>query len=1046
MHDDRRLVEQRLERALRERIEPACYPTAVPLDVAVWHAPGEPVPVRDGLTASYEPIAVGAPWGRPWGTSWFRLRGTVPPRWSGRPVQALFDPGFSGKPGFAAEGLVYRADGSAIKGLNPRSRWIPVGDPAHGGETVELYVEAASNPLVAPPVTDLGDLRTAGDHPLYRLNRADLAVFDRQVWELVQDLAVLGELMYELSTAEPRRHTILRAIEAALDALDLTDVPGTAAAARQRLAPALAAPAHSDAHRVSAIGHAHIDSAWLWPLRETVRKVARTCANVTALMDDHPELVFAMSQAQQLAWLAEHRPEVFARVKEKVAAGTFVPVGGMWVEADTNMPCGEAMARQFGYGKRFYLDEFGIETQEVWLPDSFGYSAALPQLVKLSGSRWFLTQKISWNATNHFPHHTFWWEGIDGTRIFTHFPPVDTYNAELTGAELAHAVRNYAEKGRANRSLVPFGHGDGGGGPTREMLARARRLADLAGSARVTIERPADFFAAAHREYPDAPVWAGELYLELHRGTYTSQAATKRGNRSAEHRLREAELWCATAAVRTSGGYQYPYDRLDAIWRTVLLHQFHDILPGSSIAWVHREARDTYARVDAELRELIGTAQRALAAAATTPDPHSGAEPATGRPRTSTGPDAESDDTPAGGAVLFNATPHDRDGVPALGAGPAARPAGRVTITGHDGGYLLDNGPLRVTVDDRGLLTSVWDRAAGRDAVAPDRPAGLLQSHPDLPNHWDAWDVDAFYRNTVNDLTGVDELSVLVDDRPVAPGGEPVAGARAGVRVVRSFSSSRVVQLITLDAGRRRVDIETTVDWRESERLLKLAFPLDVRAEYSSAETQFGHVRRAAHTNTSWDAARFELCAHRFLHVGEVGYGVALVNDATYGHDVTRDVRADGGTTTTVRASLLRAPRYPDPRTDHGEHRFRHALVPGATIADAAREGYAINLPPTSVAGAWPVEPLVGVSGDAVLVESVKLADDRGGDVIVRLYEALGGRATTELRCTLPVTAATEIDLLERPLPDADPVPLADGAATLTFRPFQIRTLRLHRR
>src|SRR5690606_10952090 len=326
--------------------------------------------------------------------------------------------------------------------------------------------------------------------------------------------------------------------------------------------------------RVSAVGHAHIDSAWLWPLRETVRKVARTAANVTALMDDHPGLVFAMSQAQQLEWIKEHRPEVYARVKEKAAEGRFVPVGGMWVEADTNMPGGEAMARQFVFGKRFFAEEFGVDTPEVWLPDSFGYSAALPQIVRLAGARWFLTQKISWNRTNPFPHHSFQWEGIDGTRVFTHFPPADTCNSELAGRELAHAARNFRDKGAATRSLVPFGWGDGGGGPTREMLGRADRLADLEGSPKVRLERPAEFFAAAEQEYPQAPVWAGELYLELHRGTYTSQARTKQGNRRSEHLLREAELWAATAAVRT--GAAYPYDRLERIWKQVLLHQFHD--------------------------------------------------------------------------------------------------------------------------------------------------------------------------------------------------------------------------------------------------------------------------------------------------------------------------------------------------------------------------------------------------------------------------------------------------------------------------------------
>jgi alpha-mannosidase len=999
MHDDRQLIEDRLSRVLRERIRPAVYSHALPLAVEAWNSPAGPVPPADGLAAEYSPASVGDRWGPPWGTTWFRFTGQVPAGWAGRTVEAVIDLGFGQDgPGFAAEGLAYQPDGTPVKGLHPRSRWLRIGDPVRGGEQVVFNVEAAANPKIEGPVTPLGDPRTAGDEPLYRLEQAELAVFEEVVWELVLDLEVLGELMLELPVEDPRRWEILRAISRALDALDITDVPGTAAAARERLAPALAAPARASAHRLSAVGHAHIDSAWLWPLRETVRKVARTASNMTALMADHPELVFAMSQAQQLAWIKEHRPEVYARVREKVAAGQFVPVGGMWVEADTNMPGGEAMARQFVHGKRFFLEEFGIETEEVWLPDSFGYSAALPQLVKLSGSRWFLTQKISWSQTNRFPHHTFWWEGIDGTRVFTHFPPADTYNAEFSGAEMARAVRNFAEKGAATRSMVPFGHGDGGGGPTREMLGRAARLRDLEGSPRVTIEPPAAFFAAAEAEYPDAPVWVGELYLELHRATYTSQAKTKQGNRRSEHLLREAELWAATAAVQA--GFDYPYEQLDRIWKTVLLHQFHDILPGSSIAWVHREAAATYAAVAAELGELIGSAQRVLAGTGDRP-------------------------------VVFNAAPHARRSVPAGGAVVDPVPdAAPVSVSDHDGGWVLDNGLLRVTVDARGLVTSVYDLAGERETVPAGAMANLLQIHPDLPNYWDAWDIDEFYRNTGTDLVDADSVTLAAKGPEVAT-----------VAVERSFGSSTATQLITLAAGAARVDFDTEVDWHEAETVLKAAFPMDIRADASAAETQFGHVRRATHTNTTWEAAKFEICAHRFVHLAEPGWGTALVNDSTYGHDVTRDVRDDGGTTTTVRLSLVRAPRFPDPETDQGRHRFRYALVPSAEAVDAVREGYRINLPERTVPGGAPVEPLVSVDDDRVVIEAVKLADDRSGDVVVRLYEAAGGRAETRLTTTFAVAAAHETDLLERPVAELD---VTGGSTALSLRPFQILTIRLH--
>ncbi|MFD7923129.1 alpha-mannosidase [Streptomyces sp. NPDC059740] len=1008
MHDDRDDIEKRLRRVLDQRLRPAVHGRAVPLEVAAWPVSGEPVPVAEGLAAEYVPVRPGDRWGPAWSTTWFRVSGTVPEEWAGCTVEAVLDLGFgSTSPGFSAEGLVYRPDGTAVKALNPRNVWVPLARPAVGGESFTLYVEAAANPVVmqsgensfgptplggrAPWLSEEGS--PAGE-PLYRLHRMDLAVFDSGVHELVQDLEVLGQLMLELPADSSRRWQLLRTISRSLDALDLQDVGATAPAAREVLRPALTAPAHAGAHRASAVGHAHIDTAWLWPLRETVRKVARTVSNVTQLMDDHPEFKFVMSQAQQLAWLKEQRPEVYERAVEKAKTGQFLPTGSLWVEPDTNLTGGEALARQFVHGKRFYLEEFGVETREMWLPDTFGYNAALPQLMKLAGVEYFLTQKLSWNTTNKFPHHSFWWEGVDGTRIFSHFPPVDTYNSDLSGAELAHTVRNFQDKGACDRSLVPFGYGDGGGGPTREMLARAARTADLEGSPRVAIETPQEFFTKARAEYTDAPVWVGELYLEFHRGTLTSQLATKQGNRRSEHLLREAELWAATAAVRE--GAAYPYEALDRLWKTVLTHQFHDILPGSSIAWVHREAEETYRQVAAELQDLTEAAQRALAG-------------------------------PPGGTVVFNAAPHAREGVPALGAAPREEAAAPAVPEASGDGYVLDNGLLRVAVDGRGLITSAYDLIGEREALAPGTVGNLLQLHQDFPNKWDAWDVDAFYRNTVTDLTAA----------------ESVTATPEGVRVVRTFGASRIEQHLSLAAGDARLEVDTVIDWHEREKLLKAAFPLDVRASHSTAEIPFGHVERPTHANTSWDAAKFEICAHRFLHVGERDWGAALVNDSTYGHDVTRDVREDGGTTTTVRLSLVRAPRFPDPEADQGRHHLRYALVVGAQVADAVREGYRLNLPERMVPGSSAVAPLVTLDSDGVVVEAVKLADDRSGDVVVRLYEAQGVRARATLTAGFPLASATATDLLERPRQEAGVARAAGGAVRLTLRPFQILTLRL---
>ncbi len=541
MHDDSHLVLGRIARFTRERLVPAIHRDHRPLDVTAWVVPGEPVPFTAAVTQRFAPFAIGEAWGRPWGTVWFHVTGTVPDAWTG-PAELAVNLGFTGaQPGFQAEGTAYTADGTVISAIEPRRRHLPLG-PA--GSAVDLYVEAAANPDVAGSwtfsPTPLGDLATAGSDPIHRLTEMHAALLDVPVWELHQDVWTLSGLVGELPGDLPRRAEILRALERAVDVVDPDDVSGTAEAGRAELAAVLASPAHASAHRLHAVGHAHIDSAWLWPVRETVRKVARTFSNALALMDTDPDFVFAASSAQQYAWLQEHQPDLFARVRQRAREGRFVPVGGMWVESDTNMPGGEALARQFVAGDRFFREELGVESDGVWLPDSFGYSAALPQIAVAAGRRWFLTQKISWNETNRFPHHTFAWEGIDGTRIFTHFPPVDTYGAELSAAELARAQRQFAEKGRARTSLVPFGWGDGGGGPTREMLAAAARTRDLEGSPRVTLSSPSEFFAAAEAEYAAPPVWSGELYLEFHRGTYTSQARTKRGNRRSEHLLREA--------------------------------------------------------------------------------------------------------------------------------------------------------------------------------------------------------------------------------------------------------------------------------------------------------------------------------------------------------------------------------------------------------------------------------------------------------------------------------------------------------------------------
>ncbi len=997
MHDDTALTIGRVTRVLTERVRPAVQSASVPLTVTQNVLPGEPIAPAEGIAGTYEPYTVGTSWGPAWGTTWFHVEGEVPAAWQGRRVEAVIDLGFDvNLTGFQCEALVYRPDGTPVKSLNPRNQWVGVTPEAEGGEPVDLFLEAASNPVLLgyhPFLpTQEGDVLTSSPEPLYRTRRMDLVVVEPEVAELALDLDVLLELQAELPPTAPRRMRILQAMDDALDALDLQRIPETAAAARAALADVLASPAEASAHRIAAVGHAHIDSAWLWPVRETIRKVARTVSSMTTLLEDEPDFLYGMSSAQQYEWLRRHRPEVYERVREAVAGGRFLPLGGMWVESDTVMPTGESLARQFSYGQRFFEEQFGVRSSGVWLPDSFGYSPALPQLMRRAGFAWFFTQKISWNQQNVFPHHTFWWEGIDGSRTFTHFPPMDTYNSQLSGLEVAKATRQFKESRVAGTSIAPVGWGDGGGGTTREMAGRARRLRDLEGSARVEWKHPDAFFEDAKAELPNPPVWVGELYLELHRGTLTSQHGTKAGNRRAEQALIEAELWAASAAVRL--GTPYPDDELDELWKQLLLHQFHDILPGTSIAWVHREAVARFAEVVDGARAISTRSREALAGE---------------------------------GDLELVFTPHALGGPVPLGAAEAPPARAAATVEPESGGFRLSNELVTVLVNAEGLVTSAVDRATGREAIPAGRPANLFQLHQDFPNMWDAWDIDRYYRNRVEDLTDVAEIRAEVVD------------GTARLVLVRAFSASRIEQTISLAPGSRTLTLRNDVDWHETEKLLKLAFPLDVMAAHTEAETQFGFQARPTHVNTSWEAAKFETSMHRFVLVREEGFGVALVNDSIYGYDTSRDATEDEGVTTTVRLSLLRAPRFPDPDTDHGRHVITAGLVIGAGPAEATAEGIALNAPATRVRGAARVDPLVSVTGEGLVISSVKLAADRSGDVIVRVYEALGRRAHGTLEVGFEHTGIREVSLIEDEL---------EGARTggeLSLTPFEVRTLRIAR-
>jgi len=982
------------------------------------HVDIRPLEVEAGPDLEHlEPFEVRSKWGAPWATTWFRFSTEIPEGWAGRSVEAVIDLGFHpDAAGFQCEGMLVelRDDGTwtPLQGIHPRRTNYAVS--ATPGP-VRLHLEAASNPsFPGYRPSRMGSPATAGDRPLYTFRRADLVVVDPEAEALAYDMEVLDGVMRSLPIDDPRRARLLRALADALDR-----VPDVALA-RRVLAPLLAVDVgNAVRHRSVAIGHAHIDTAWLWPMRETVRKCTRTFASAVALMDDHPEYRFCASSAQHYAWIEELHPELFAKIADRVERGQWVPVGGMWVEADMNLPSGESLVRQIVFGQRWFEERFGRRCTEVWIPDVFGYPAGLPQVFALGGMDRFVTQKLSWNKQNVFPHSTFWWEGLDGTRVLTHFPPVDTYNAEITPAEFAFSITNFKDHAWSTDSLMPFGHGDGGGGPTREMLERARRLARIDARATLEIDTPAAMFERVERDIErgaPAPVWRGELYFEMHRGTLTSQIETKLGNRRCERLLVEAELWAATLGRSAD---------VDDLWAQVLTQQFHDILPGSSIAWVHEDAERIFSEVGTELEARITDLVAEVAGAGTSV--------------------ANRADVPVDEVVVIDAelggehvqTLADgrsalRLAVPAFGVAPLdPRPAAdRVVLSDTS----MTNGHLAVRWDRAGNITSIIDLARAREIVPEGRYAAVLELAVDHPVEYDAWDLESWTRDGGRPLVGIDGVDLeIVDDGPLV----------GRLRVRRRFGPSTSTLTYQLRAGSSQLEVHVDLDWNHDEHLLSMAFPLDVRANTATCDVQFGVVERPTHPSSPWDAAKFEVCAHRFVDVAEPDFGVAVLNDGRYGHGVF------GGA---VRVSLARAAMYPDPNADRGHHEVTLAIRPhGAGLADvraaAARLNSRLRIV-TSGRAAAPRPPIVSIAGadgrpaPGVEVDAVKLADDGSGDLVVRFHEAVGNRARVTVATPDRVTGAWRCNLLEEQVSGEE---VSDGVVTLTLRPFQIVTLRLRR-
>ncbi|MCH4209248.1 alpha-mannosidase, partial [Bifidobacterium sp.] len=797
----------RCDRVMQQRLEPHIHTVLSSCALRAFDNPGEPEPsgrflqrVREG-NVDFRPFVIPGMWGTTWGTTWFEVSGQIDLQAAQRhTVELVVDLGWLAHrgPGFQAEGMAYRLDGTAIKSANPRNSWIPL-ISEHGERACDIdadgrftiYIEAAANPFVEGPTpyspTELGERATGKPDEPYTCSRVDVCVLNREAYEYYMDLDTIGSLMRELRDDDPRFWQLAKALQRSLNDYDERD-QATLTQARAQLAAVLAEPAASSVIRHVAVGHAHIDSAWLWPVRETRRKVARTVSNVLALMDEDEDFKYAMSSAQQYAWLEEDHPDLFARMKERIAEGRFIPVGGMWVESDGMIPTGESLIRQISFGKRYFRERLGVDPKGIWLPDSFGYTGAWPQIARRAGFEWFLTQKISWNDTTKFPHHSFLWEGIDGSRIFTHFPPSDTYAASVTAQELTYAERNFRDKDLADHSLMLYGYGDGGGGPTREMMGRVRRFHDLEGVSKVVIESPDEFFDAALRQLEEQagseiPVWHGELYLELHRATLTSQQEMKRGCRAEESMLRTVEYLCAAAAL-LDRDYTYPSEELNRIWKTLLLNQFHDILPGSGIAWVHREAREAYRRDLAQLRQIAARACTVLRDAS---------------------PDARV--LPQGRIAQYRLDGGSWQSEPLH---PHDATAAAATIRKNEtGGVTLSNGILDAVIEPDGTVSSVYDTAHDRDLLPAGTCIGRYELLKDEPSVWDAWDIERDALLCATPLANAEIADIQVVD------------GTAMVHVCQRHADVGIETVISLSPGSWRLDFSAHIDWHAKERFLK---------------------------------------------------------------------------------------------------------------------------------------------------------------------------------------------------------------------------------
>jgi alpha-mannosidase len=986
----------------------------------------EQLTAAEALKGEFEPMPHGTPWGAKWEYGWFRGVVQLTEEATGARIVLRIDIG--------AESAVY-VNGVAAGAIDQQHETITLTRNGVAGTRYDILVEgyAGHGPRVAhagptPPgretVPEPGPTQAT-------VGNSSFGLWEEEVYQLWLDVETLYDVRDNVDQESLRVSEIdqgLRDFTLIVDFEQPYDkVLETVRTCREYLQPLLQCVNGSTTPVMFTFGHAHIDVAWLWPLAETERKCVRTLATQLALMEEYPEFRFLQSQPHLYHMVKCHYPELYARIKSAVQSGQLVPEGATWVEPDTNVPSGESLIRQFTHGKRFFRDEFGVECELLWLPDVFGYSGALPQIMRGCGVNYFSTQKIFWayNGGEPFPYNTFVWEGIDGSEVIAHLH--NDYNARTNPASLIRRWNERVQKDGISTRLFPFGYGDGGGGPTREHLEFLRREKDLEGVPEARMASPIEFFKDLEaRRVPDAR-YVGELYFQAHRGTYTSQARTKRGNRKSELALREAEMWSVAATALK--GVAYPYAALDQAWKTVLLNQFHDILPGSSIHRVYEEAEAAYASVINTAQQITDQAASSLTettqaltvfnslswervALMPLPKGFGGAVDADGAPlasQTVAGEQwAEVPLPPCGWTTLY---PNDH-------ADGRTQVLPKVLDAAE---RIVDNGILRVQFNSRGEIISIWDKEAGRELTAG--VCNNLKMYRDVPTAWDAWDIDSMYERTPVELESPACIELVTSGRLVTK-----------LRVTRTLHQSVMTQEITLRRDSRRIDFHTVIDWQESHKLLKVNFPVNVHANEAVHEIQFGYTRRPNHKSRPFDADRFEVSNHKWTALMEENRGCAVLNDCKYGVNVLGN---------SINLTLLKAALAPDMMADKGHQEFTYAFYAWNgpfSESEIVREAYDLNCPITSVPGSGGRHSLFSIHAANVILDTVKAADDGSGDFVMRLYEAKRMSTRCKLSTSLSVERAALTDMLEN---IQEIAPLSDGDIDLDFRPFEVKTLRL---